>query len=106
VYQRNIVYSRVTGWKSFEPWLSRVEEMAAGTLWKIAEAVPPEWYGGDIAVIERMMEQMLMRRRRVRELIAMFRDSNREPFPMWAKTATIVVPRQFAEVGGTSKFVM
>jgi hypothetical protein len=106
VYQRNIVYSRVTGWKSFEPWLSRIEEMAAGSLWKIAEAVPPEWYGGDLATIEQLMEQMLMRRRRVRELIAMFRDSNREPFPMWATKATIVVPRQFAEVSGTSKFVM
>ena len=106
VYQRNIVYSRVTGWESFEPWLSRVEEMAAGTLWKIAEAVPPEWYGGDLAVIERLMEQMLMRRGRVRELIASVRDSNGQPFPMWAAKATIVVPRQFAEVSGTSKFVM
>ncbi len=106
VYQRNLVYARVTGWKSFEPWLSRVEEMRAETLWEIAESVPPEWYGGDTSVMERLMEQMLKRRSRVRELIGAFRDSNREPFPMWASKEKIVVPRQFAEVSGVGKFVM
>jgi hypothetical protein len=106
VYQRNRVYERVTGWESFEPWLSRVEAIEAPTLWEIAEAVPPEWYGGDLAVIERLMEQMLRRRSRVRELIGAFRDSNREPFPMWEKKGKIVVPRQFAEVSGAGKFVM
>jgi len=106
VYARNKVYARVTGWQSFEPWLSRVENIDAGVLWEIAEAVPPEWYGGDTAVIERLMEQMLRRRSRVRELIASFRDSNREPFPLWDTGNTIVVPRQFAEVSGAGKFVM
>jgi HipA-like N-terminal domain. len=106
VYARNKVYERVTGWQSFEPWLSRVENMDAGVLWQIAEAVPPEWYGGDTAVIELLMEQMLRRRSRVRELIASFRDSNREPFPMWDAAKKIVVPRQFAEVSGVGKFVM
>ena len=106
VYQRNVVYARVTGWESFEPWLSRVEETQAETLWKIAEAVPPEWYGGDTAVIERLMEQMLRRRGRVRDLIAEFRDSNREPFPMWARGGKIVAPRQFEEMEGVGRFVM
>ena len=100
------MYARVTGWESFEPWLSRVEAMEGETLWSIAEAVPPEWYGGDTAVIEQLMEQMLRRRSRVRELIGEFRDSNREPFPMWASGRKIVVPRQFAEVSGVGKFVM
>ena len=52
----------MTGWESFEPWLSRVEAMEAAVLWAIAEEVPPEWYGGDTAVIERLMETMLERR--------------------------------------------
>ena len=96
----------MTGWESFEPWLSRVEGMGAEVLWEIAEAVPPEWYGGDLATIERLMEQMLARRSRVRELIGSFRDSNREPFPNWVAGATVVVPRQFAEVTVAGKFVM
>jgi len=106
VYQKNLVYARVTGWESFEPWLSRVETMKAETVWEIAEAVPPEWYGGDTSEIERLMEQMLKRRGRVRELIGEFRDSDRQPFPMWAKKRGIVVPRQFEELSGAGKFVM
>jgi hypothetical protein len=95
-----------TGWKSFEPWLSRIEAVEPGTLWEIAEAVPPEWYGGDLRVIERLMEQMLLRRGRIRELIVSFRESDRAPFPMWDKGRAIVVPRQFAEVSGPGKFLM
>ncbi|MGA2437959.1 MAG: HipA family kinase [Acidobacteriaceae bacterium] len=105
VYARNQVYAGVTGWMSFEPWLSRMETMEAETLWAIAEIVPPEWYGGDTAVIERLTEQMLVRRGRLRELIGSFRDSNREPFPMWEKKLSVCVPRQFAE-DAVGKFVM
>jgi hypothetical protein len=106
IYPRNLVYAKVTGWESFEPWLSRVEEMKARTLWEIAEAVPPEWYGGDTVVIERLMEQMLLRRTRVRDLIGEFRDSDRAPFPMWEAGKRIVVPRQFEDVGGVGRFLM
>jgi hypothetical protein len=105
VYARNRVYAGVMGWHDFEPWLSRIETMDADTLWNIADMVPPEWYGGDMAVIEKLMEQMVRRRGRVRELIASFRDSNREPFPMWEKKVSVVVPRQFLE-NTTGKFVM
>jgi hypothetical protein len=106
VYARNMVYLGVTGWASFEPWLTRIEEMDAGVLWEIAEGVPPEWYGGDLSTIERLMETMLVRRGRVRELIGSFRDSNREPFPNWNGTARVVVPRQFENVGNMGKFLM
>ncbi|WP_263366932.1 HipA domain-containing protein [Edaphobacter bradus] len=106
VYQRNRVYAGVKGWESFEPWLSRIESMPPETLWQIAENVPPEWYGGDTSLIERLMEQMLMRRSRVRELVGAFRDSNRRPFPMWDTGARVIVPRQFADVGEVGKFVM
>lgn len=106
IYARNQVYARVTGWQSFEPWLGRIESMDARTLWEIAEAVPPEWYGGDTAIIERLMEQLLARRSRVRELIVSFRDSNREPFPMWNAAKRVVVPRQFEETGAAGEFVM
>jgi hypothetical protein len=106
VFARNRVYRDVTGWASFEPWLSRVEGFAAETLWAIAEAVPPEWYGGDVTVIERLMETMLVRRARVRDLIAAFRDSAREPFPNWGAGMRIVVPAELRVEQGASKFLM
>lgn len=106
VYARNQVYRRVTGWESFEPWLSRIESMAAEVLWGVAETVPPEWYGGDTSELEKLMETMLKRRARVRELVQSFRDSDREPFPMWDGRKTVVVPRQFEVGEDVGRFVM
>ena len=104
VYARNRVYLGVNGWPSFEPWLTRIEQMDADTIWSIADMVPPEWYAGQMPVIEQMLEQLLRRRARVRESIASFRDSNREPFPLWDKKITVAVPPQFAE-GAAGKFL-
>ena len=106
VYPRNLVYAQVTGWASFEPWISRVESMEAETLWSIAEMVPPEWYGGDPATIERLMERMLERRGRLRELIASFRDSDREPFPKWAGSRSIVVQGRANDGQAERRFLM
>ena len=106
VYARNSVYRQVTGWASFEPWLARIEKLSEGEVWSVAEAVPPEWYGGNTGEIEKLLEKLLQRRGRVRELIAAFRDSDREPFPNWDKYAGVIVPRQFEAVAVASKFVM
>ena len=106
VFPRNQVYARIAGWSSFEPWLSRIERFEADRLWAIAEEVPPEWYGGDIGCIERLMEQLLTRRTRVRDLIESFRDSDREPFPNWGAAQSVVVPRRFAVAGSTGNLVM
>ena len=83
VYGRNLVYREVTGWESFEPWLSRIEAMKAEALWAIAEAVPPEWYGSDDGAMERLIGEMVRRRGAVRDLIEAFRESDRQPFPNW-----------------------
>ena len=82
-YGRNVVYREVTGWESFEPWLSRVEEMGAQPVWEIAETMPPEWYDGDVEALERLVEKLIERRSGVRDLVTEFRESSREPFPNW-----------------------
>ena len=97
IYLRNAVYAGVTGWGSFEPWLTRIEEMPPRTVWQIAELVPPEWYAYDTPALEQLLEKLLARRSRVRELIAAFRDSDRQPFPLWNRSSTAAVPRQFGE---------
>ena len=83
VFAENSVYRGVTGWESFEPWLSRIENLAPETVWAIAETIPPEWYGGDLSALEVLLERLLARRARVRELIGAFRESGRRPFPNW-----------------------
>ncbi len=106
VYPRSSVYARIQGWQSFEPWLSRLETLDANQLWAIAEAVPPVWYGGDLTTIERLMEQLLDRRSKVRDLITAFKNSTREPFPHWNKPALVTVPSSFQVLEVTPKFVM
>ena len=83
VYYRNDVYREIAGWESFEPWLTRFETMASETVWAAASEVPPEWYGGDLGEMEVLVEKLLARRSRIRELIEMFGKSDRRPFPKW-----------------------
>jgi len=87
VYYRNDVYREVVGWESFEPWLSRMETMPAEKVWDAANEVPPEWYGGDLSEMEALVEKLLKRRSRIRELIEAFGRSDRKPFPKWGMTA-------------------
>jgi len=85
VYYRNDVYREIAGWHSFEPWLTRMETMAAETVWAAAAEVPPEWYGGDLSEMEALVEKLLARRSRIRELVEEFGRSDRRPFPKWVE---------------------
>ena len=106
VYARNRVYTRITDWKSFEPYLHRIEEIKPEVLWRIAETVPPEWYGGNESELERLLEQMLKRRSQIRELIESFRNSDRAPFPHWAASPSVTVLKNLEDLGSNKDFVM
>jgi ABC-type nitrate/sulfonate/bicarbonate transport system substrate-binding protein len=82
------VYQNVTGWESFEPWLSRVEGIEPAMIQNIAGDVPPEWTGNDWGALEMLAEKIVERRSKVRELIAAFRNSQRQPFPAWGTAET------------------
>ena len=89
VFPRNEVYTEIYGWESFDPWLSRIENMDAGILWEITETVAPEWYGSALDELERLIEELIRRRSRVRDLIESFRNSSREPFQNWKEKAVV-----------------
>jgi hypothetical protein len=102
VYYRNDVYRAITGWDSFEPWLTQMETMAAETVWAAASEIPPQWYGGDLSEMEALVEKLLARRSLIRELIDGFRRSDRNPFPQWGKPGNDSVPESWKEgVWGT-----
>jgi hypothetical protein len=103
VYYRNTVYQGVREWSSFEPWLTRMETMAAETVWAAAGEIPPEWYGGDLAEMEALVEKLLARRSRIRELIEEFARSDRKPFPFWGQVGEKAETALWKpESGGTS----
>jgi hypothetical protein len=70
------------GWQSFEPWLTRIEQMDEITVRLCADGIPLEWYG-DTDALENLIDSLCRRRAKVRQLIAAFRDSSRNPFPLW-----------------------
>lgn len=86
VYSRNSVYEHVRGWDSFEPGLERIENFDPEMIREIAGEIPPEWIGNDWQALERLVEAVIERRGKVRELIRAFRDSTRQPFPAWQET--------------------
>ena len=87
VYARNFVYQEVRGWESFEPWLGRVENLDPSIIDEIAGAIPPEWTGNDWGPLEKLVQSIVERRGKVRELIFAFRNSSRQPFPAWSVAA-------------------
>ena len=72
------------GWRSFEPYLSRLEALPPSVLDQAAAAVPPEWYNADTQTMTRLLEQLDRRRARIRELIAAVKNSSRQPFLHWS----------------------
>ena len=95
VYARDEVYRNITGWENFEPWLSNAEQLEAQPVWAIAETLPPEWYEGNVELLEQLVEKLVERRARIRDLITSFRESSRRPFPHWNQTPSSAPSRQF-----------
>jgi hypothetical protein len=89
IYVWNDVYITVRGWQSFEPWLSKVEQMPESAIYDIGNEVPPDWYENDWDALDRLLAALVKRRARVRELIWEFRNSSRQPFPKWAEHAVV-----------------
>src|SRR6185503_13682826 len=85
VYARNCVYDGVRGWDAFEPWLSRIEKLDPEIVRDVAGGIPPEWIGNDWQALEKLAEEIIARRGKVRDLITAFRNSSRQPFPEWAE---------------------
>ena len=83
LYARHRVYEGVCGMESFEPWIARIERCDAAALEEAASEIPPEWYGGDFDALEKLLGQLLRRRRLVPELIVSARKSSAQPFPNW-----------------------
>lgn len=83
LYSRHHVYKSVTGMDSFGAWIQRLEKIGEEVLEDIYSKIPPEWYECDSDAMEYLLEQLLRRRNRVRELIRAAWKSSAQPFPNW-----------------------
>ena len=83
IYSRSAVYEQVRGWEAFDPWVERAERIGESVLDEIAREIPPEWYNFDQDALYSLLEKLLGRRKRIRELILSAKNSSRAPFPNW-----------------------
>jgi hypothetical protein len=97
-YFCNKAYESVKGWESFEPILTRIEEIEYADLWRCAAQIPYAWYEHDGEGLFQLVEMLYQRRSWVRDLITEFRNSMRTPFPHWERPS----PLRFDEGSNSS----
>lgn len=85
LYFRPIVYESVRGLDAFEPWLERIRHFPEEVVDRAIHTVPRSWIEGDEDALERLLEQLMRRRKRVADLIADCRTARANPFPAWKK---------------------
>jgi hypothetical protein len=85
VFLQNEVYENVLGWDSFEPWLSRIEDIGQNAISGAAEEIPSDWYAGDSCALGALVRMLAARRTMLRPLLTAFRLSSRRPFPNWGE---------------------
>ncbi len=83
LYPRRMVYEKVTGLASFEPYLSRIENLTRDELEGCAQGIPPKWCEPEPNHLERLIETLHERRRILRQAIIDAKNSSLAPFPNW-----------------------
>jgi hypothetical protein len=85
LYSRHMVYSPVCGLSSFEPWLDRIVYFPDNLVDRVFKQIRSSWLEDDGDELERMLEKLLRRRKRVPELIEASRSAEANPFPNWRR---------------------
>ena len=94
LYPRRLVYEKVQGLNSFEPFLSRVENLERSQIQDCVSRMPPEWCGPDPSQLNWLVETLYKRRRGVRQAIIDAKNSSLKPFPNWRETQAVAPPRR------------
>ncbi len=83
LYSRKLVYSAVRSLDDFQPWLDRVVHFPDHVLDEALRQVPPSWINGEEDQMEKLLETLQRRRKRVPDLIADARLAKTNPFANW-----------------------
>jgi hypothetical protein len=83
LYFRPIVYRDVRGFDSFQPWLDRIVHFPEEVIDQAVKQIPPVWLEGEEEALDRLLNRLLARRKRVPDLIDASRAGRANPFPNW-----------------------
>jgi hypothetical protein len=83
LYFRHGVYDAVRSLDDFEPWLARIRTFPEEALDEAVRSLPAEWTAGDEAALEKLVGQLLKRRKKVADWIEATRKTTIRPFANW-----------------------
>jgi hypothetical protein len=83
LYSRKMVYNSIRSIDDFQPWLDRVVYFPDHVIDEALRQLPPQWIQGDENNLEKLLEQLLRRCKRVPDLIADARLAKTNPFANW-----------------------
>jgi hypothetical protein len=92
IYCQKTVYSHVMGWDSLDPFLSNLILASPDDLYRATQDLPFGWSNEHSGDLNELVESLLQRRSRIRQLIAQTRDEVPDLFPNW--TRRTFVPAQ------------
>jgi len=83
LYSRKLVYNSVRSIGDFQPWLERIVHFPESVIDEAWRQIPPQWIAGDEEHLEKLLDKLLRRRKRVPDLIADARLAKTNPFANW-----------------------
>src|ERR1700687_1305746 len=81
LYFRPLVYRDVRGLDAFQPWLDRILHFPEEIVDQAVKQLPAGWLEGEEEALEKLLAQLMMRRKRVPQLIDECRQGRGNPFP-------------------------
>jgi hypothetical protein len=83
LYLDKRVYEHVSGISAFEPWLNTLAQISMDALSEAASRIPRQWFGGDQASLDQLLDQLFERRDQLRDKIQFFGAAFPKIFPDW-----------------------
>ncbi len=83
IYPRRVVYDGVRSLDDFQPWLEQLTHLPEEVMDRAWKRIPPDWIDGEEDALERLLERLYDRRKRVPELLEASRTSRVNPFAHW-----------------------
>jgi len=79
LYPRRMVYETATSLEDFQPFLERVQHFPEEVLDRAVRSIPPDWIENEEEELERLLESLMQRRKRIVELV----EQSHASFPRW-----------------------
>jgi len=83
LYFRPQVYRQVRSYDDFQPWLDRIMHFPEALVDQALKQIPSQWLAGDHAELERLLTKLLLRSKRVPDLIRQAQHGRVNAFPEW-----------------------